>query len=91
MRLLLLSSWMRFANQSHLLEEAEPLCQRTWILKNSSIVAEASLEELQKPIPALEIIVVKTDKEGEVIVHAKQHNFIPRLYNSDLAFGLPER
>jgi ABC-2 type transport system ATP-binding protein len=39
--------------------------------KNGSIVAEGSLEELQKLIPAQEIIVVKTDQEAEVIARAK--------------------
>ncbi|MEG4202892.1 ABC transporter ATP-binding protein [Microcoleus sp. Pol7_A1] len=76
---------------THLLDEAERLCQRIGILKNGSIVAEGSLEELQKLIPAQEIIVVKTDEEAEVIARAKQYSFIPRRYGSDLAFWLPER
>ncbi len=37
---------------THFLDEAERLCQRIGILKNGSIVAEGSLEELQKLIPA---------------------------------------
>lgn len=76
---------------THLLDEAERLCQRIGILKNGSIVAEGSLEELQKLIPAQEIIVVKTEQEAEVIARAQEYNFIPRRYGSDLAFWLPER
>jgi len=75
---------------THLLDEAERLCQRIGILKNGSIVAEGSLEELQKLIPAQEIIVVKTQEEAEVIARAQEYNFIPRRYGSDLAFWLPE-
>jgi ABC-2 type transport system ATP-binding protein len=76
---------------THLLDEAERLCQRIGILKNGIIVAEGSLEELQKVIPAQEIIVVKTEAEAQAIARAKKYNFIPRRYGSDLAFWLPER
>ena len=62
---------------THLLDEAERLCQRIGILKNGSIVAEGSLEELQKLIPAQEIIVVKTDEEAEVIARAQTIQFHP--------------
>ncbi|WP_341735718.1 ABC transporter ATP-binding protein [Microcoleus sp. CAWBG640] len=75
---------------THLLDEAERLCQKIGILKSGSIVAEGSLEELQKLIPAQEIIVVKTQQEAEVIARAEKYNFIPRRYGSDLAFWLPE-
>ena len=75
---------------THLLDEAERLCQRIGILKSGSIVAEGSLEELRKLIPAQEIIVVKTQEEAEVIARAQKYNFIPRRYGSDLAFWLPE-
>ena len=75
---------------THLLDEAERLCQRIGILKNGSIVAQGSLEELRKLIPAQEIIVVKTSEEAEVIARAEKYNFIPRRYGSDLAFWLPE-
>jgi ABC-2 type transport system ATP-binding protein len=67
---------------THLLDEAERLCQRIGILKNGSIVAEGSLEELQKLIPA---------QEAEVIARAQKYSFTPRRYGSDLAFWLPER
>jgi ABC-2 type transport system ATP-binding protein len=75
---------------THLLDEAERLCQKIGILKSGSIVAEGSLEELRKLIPAQEIIVVKTQEEAEVIARAEKYNFIPRRYGSDLAFWLPE-
>ncbi|MCU0543141.1 MAG: ABC transporter ATP-binding protein [Oscillatoriaceae cyanobacterium Prado104] len=76
---------------THLLDEAERLCQKIGILKNGSIAAEGSLEELRKLIPAEEIIVVKTEEEARAIERAKECCFIPRRYGSDLAFWLPER
>ena len=49
------------------------------------------MEELQKLIPAQEIIVVKTAEEEKTIARAAEYSFIPRHYGSDLAFWLPER
>ena len=51
------------------------------------MVAEGSLEELQKLIPAQEIIVVKTDEEAEVIARAKQYSFIPAATVAILLLG----
>ena len=75
---------------THLLDEAERLCQRIGILKQGQIAAEGSLEELRKLIPAQEVIVVKTREEEKAIARAKKCGFTPRRYGSDLAFLLPE-
>lgn len=75
---------------THLLEEAERLCQRIGILKNGRIVAEGSLAQLRQRIPAQEIVVVETKEEKRAIARAKEYNFTPRRYGNDLAFWLPE-
>jgi ABC-2 type transport system ATP-binding protein len=75
---------------THLLEEAERLCQRIGILKNGSILAEGSLAELRQNIPAQEIIVVQTPEEEKAIARAQEYGFIHRHYGNDLAFWLPQ-
>jgi ABC-2 type transport system ATP-binding protein len=75
---------------THLLEEAERLCHRIGILKNGQILAEGSLAELQRLIPAQEIILVQTESEEQAIARAKEYGFTHRRYGSDLAFWLPE-
>ncbi|MBD2355902.1 ABC transporter ATP-binding protein [Tolypothrix sp. FACHB-123] len=75
---------------THLLEEAERLCQRIGVLKNGQIIAEGSLAELSRLIPAQEIILVQTESEAEAITRAKEYGFTHRRYGNDLAFWLPE-
>jgi ABC-2 type transport system ATP-binding protein len=74
---------------THLLEEAERLCQRIGILKGGRILAEGTLAELQKYVPATEIAIVKTSEEEKAIACASAHGLISRRYGSDLAFWLP--
>lgn len=76
---------------THLLDEAERLCQRIGILKGGRIVAEGSLEELRKRIPAQEIVVVQTSEEEKAITRAQECGFAHRYYGNDLAFWLPEQ
>lgn len=75
---------------THLLDEAERLCQRIGIIKDGRIVVDGSLADLQKLIPAREIVVVKTKDEEGAIARGKQLGFTHRRYGSDLAFWLPE-
>ncbi len=75
---------------THLLDEAERLCQRIGILKQGKILAEGSLTELRKLIPAQEIILVQTGDEKQAIARGKEYGFIHRYYGSDLAFWLPQ-
>ncbi|AKG22728.1 ABC transporter ATP-binding protein [Calothrix sp. 336/3] len=75
---------------THLLDEAERLCNRIGILKQGYILAEGSLEYLRLCIPAKEIIVVQTQDEEEAIARAIDCGFTPRRYGNDLAFWLPE-
>lgn len=74
---------------THLLDEAERLCDRIGILKNGKILAEGSLSELKTLIPGEEVLVLKTTQEEEAIDIAEQSGFIPRRYGSDLTFLLP--
>lgn len=75
---------------THLLDEAERLCQRIGILKQGQIVAEGSLAELRQRIPAQEILTIHTPDEAKAIDRAHALGFIHRRYGSDLAFWLPE-
>lgn len=75
---------------THLLDEAERLCDRIGILKQGQIVAEGSLAELRQLIPAQEVVLVQTPQEKDAIARAKTLNFTHRYYGSDLAFWLPK-
>jgi ABC-2 type transport system ATP-binding protein len=74
---------------THLLEEAERLCQRIGILKGGRLVAEGSLTELRQRIPTQEVVVVHTREEDKAILRGQQQGFTPRRYGSDLVFWLP--
>ena len=76
---------------THLLDEAERLCQRIGILKGGRIVAEGSMEQLRQCIPAQEIVVVQTSQEEKAIARAQQLGFTHRRYGNDLAFWLPQQ
>jgi ABC-2 type transport system ATP-binding protein len=75
---------------THFLDEAEQLCQTIGILKYGKLLAEGSIAELSKTIPAREIAIVKTDEEDRAIELGLQWGFTPRHYGKDLAFWLPE-
>ena len=84
------SQGMTILLTTHLLEEAERLCQRIGILKNGRVVAEGSLAELRKLIPAQEIIFIQTEDEEKAIALASEYGFSYRRYGNDLAFLLTE-
>lgn len=75
---------------THLLDEAERLCQRIGILKQGRILAEGSLSELRQLIPAQEILTIQTSAEQQAIDRATSLGLSHRRYGSDLAFWLPE-
>lgn len=76
---------------THLLEEAERLCQRIGILKNGQLLAEGTLESLRALIPAQEIVFVDTPDEDAAIAVGCRYGFTPRRYGRDLAFWVPEQ
>ncbi|MFW6316531.1 MAG: ABC transporter ATP-binding protein [Cyanobacteriota bacterium] len=75
---------------THLLDEAEKLCQRIGILKGGKIIAEGSLENLKEAIPAAEIIIIQTSEEEQAIQRGKELGYTPRNYGNYLAFWLPK-
>lgn len=84
------SQGMTILLTTHLLEEAQRLCQKIGILKGGQIIAQGSLEELRKYIPAQEIITIETEQEESAIALANKHGFTHRRYGNDLAFWLPK-
>jgi ABC-2 type transport system ATP-binding protein len=74
---------------THLLEEAERLCQRIGILKNGHLIAEGSIEQLSTVMPGQEVLIIKTEQEDRAIELAEQEGWQPRRYSNDLAFWLP--
>jgi ABC-2 type transport system ATP-binding protein len=75
---------------THLLEEAERLCQRIGILKNGHIIAEGTIAQLSTVMPGKEVIIVQTPQEDLAIELGEQQGFYPRRYANDLAFWLPK-
>lgn len=75
---------------THLLDEAERLCQRIGILKAGRIVAEGTLEELRQRVPAKEIVAIATPEAEKAIARGRELGFTHRYYGSDLVFWLPE-
>lgn len=76
---------------THLLDEAERLCDRIGILKSGRILAEGTLLELRRRIPAKEIVIVQTSEEEVAIARGLEYGFTPRRYGRDLAFWVPEQ
>ncbi|MDJ0726054.1 MAG: ABC transporter ATP-binding protein [Prochloraceae cyanobacterium] len=76
---------------THLLDEAQRLCDRIGIIKEGKIIAEGSLNELRKLIPAAEIVIIKTKETEQAISRGKELGFCHRYYGNDLAFWLPEK
>jgi ABC-2 type transport system ATP-binding protein len=75
---------------THMLEEAERLCNRIGIIKQGSLLTEGSLEELRKHVPAQEIAIICTPTEELAIARAIELGWVYRHYGRDLAFWLPE-
>jgi len=75
---------------THLLDEAERLCDRIGILKQGQLLVEGSLAELRRLIPAQEIVVLQTSVPERVRDRAKQLGFSVRHYGGELALWLSE-
>jgi ABC-2 type transport system ATP-binding protein len=83
-------SGMTIILTTHLLDEAEKLCQRIGILKAGTIVAEGTLETLKQFIPAESILILKTPEEEQAMQRGMELGYTPRRYGNELAFWLPE-
>lgn len=75
---------------THLLDEAERLCDRIGILKNGQIAAEGSLLELRQWVKAQEIVTLQTPDEPAAIARGTELGYPYRYYGQDLTFWLPE-
>ena len=75
---------------THILDEAERLCQRIGIIKQGSLLAEGTLEELRKYVPAQEIAIICTPTEDLAIARAIKLGFEYRQYGRELALWLPK-
>lgn len=75
---------------THLLDEAQRLCQRVGILKQGKIIAEGNLNQLRQSILAKEIVYIETEEEEKAIARSQELGFITRYYGKDLAFWLPK-
>ncbi len=80
---------------THLLEEAERLCDRLGILKQGRLVAEGTMADLRAGFGADQMLLLQVNAEDipKTLVIAQQHQFIPRRhYGSEcLAFALRGR
>ena len=75
---------------THLLDEAEKLCDQIGIIKEGKIIAEGSLNQLRKLVNAKEIVLIQTEEEEKAISKGKELGFTHRYYGNDLAFWLPK-
>jgi len=75
---------------THLLEEAERLCQRIGILKAGEMIAEGTLDALRQFIPAHQIIHIQTSQPEKAMQRGEELGYTPRYYGNDLAFWVSE-
>jgi len=76
---------------THQLEEAERLCSRIGIIKNGRIMAEGSLSELRKIVPAKQIAILETSDEKSLCQQAASFGWKHRYYGGRLTLLLPEQ
>jgi ABC-2 type transport system ATP-binding protein len=89
-RLLSREQGMTILLTTHLLDEAERLCQRIGIIKQGQLLTEGTLADLRQRIPACEIMTVETKEPEVAIARAQELGFTPRRYGSELAFWVPD-
>jgi len=75
---------------THLLEEAERMCDRIGILKQGRLIAEGTLDSLKTLIPAAEVLTIQTPTPEIAIQRAQALGWTIRNYNQDLLFWVPE-
>lgn len=81
---------------THLLEEAERLCQRIGFIRQGCLLAEGTLAELRDRVPAQAIATVDINThadlnaEAATIERAQQLNWPVRHYGQELCLWLPE-
>jgi ABC-2 type transport system ATP-binding protein len=76
---------------THLLDEAERLCDRIGIIKQGQLLAQGTLAELQTHIPAAEVVTLQTPEREATVQRAQRHGYTLRQYDNELAFWIPEQ
>ncbi len=74
---------------THHLDEAERLCSRIGIMRGGRIVAEGSLDELRKLVPARQLAVVETGSEETLLARVSSLGWEHRRYGGRLTLLLP--
>lgn len=75
---------------THLLDEAESLCDRLGILRQGQLLIEGTLAELRRLIPAEQVLTIRTDDDQRAIAMAQNYGWQHRWYGGQLGFWLPE-
>ncbi|MBE0639180.1 MAG: ABC transporter ATP-binding protein [Bacteroidales bacterium] len=75
---------------THILDEAQKLCSRIGIIQEGKIVAEGSLDELRKIVPAVQLAFVRTENENLLRKKATSFGWEIREYAGKLTLCLPE-
>jgi ABC-2 type transport system ATP-binding protein len=75
---------------THLLEEADRLCDRIGILKQGCLLAEGTIPLLRQLIPAQEVVLIQTSEPERAIARGQSHGLIYRRYGSDIGFWVSE-
>jgi ABC-2 type transport system ATP-binding protein len=75
---------------THGLDEAERLCQRIGILQRGRLLAEGTIAELRRLIPARELAVIRTRQVERSIERAERLGWEHRFYAEELTLWLPE-
>jgi len=76
---------------THQLEEAEALCHRIGILQTGRLVAEGTMDELRRHIPAAELAVISAPDLDRVCRRAAELGFQFRRSLTSVSVWLPER
>ncbi len=75
---------------THLLEEAERLCQRIGMIRQGKLLAEGTQAELRRWVKAEQIAVLETTQPRQAIARAQALGYTTRKYGSDVGLWLPQ-
>ena len=76
---------------THLMDEAEALCDRIGILHEGRIAALGTMDELRGVVPAVELAEVGCSDMQALMLHAEASGLATRLYGGRLTLLLSER
>jgi ABC-2 type transport system ATP-binding protein len=76
---------------THLMDEAEALCDRIGILHEGRIAALGTMDELRGVVPAVELAEVECSDMKALMLHADACGLATRLYGGHLTLLLSER